>query len=449
MPFDQTFSNPSLTGESLNLELRDERGQVTAANLNLNTILGNVDGKLKWGGRDLMSTAQDLSLNGSILSAKLKHGDDILSDQIDLSFYIKNNNGKLETVYGSVNAARNPSTDAVSDGNRNHTAMDPPPAYHNSKSAAYRSYRTASNWSQESRSSTYFVYTVAADNLRLEGSVLQAECLKLDGTYVSQTLELDDHIGVVNGQLVWGRSKFHSICQNIRLVGYILHADYRDENDNTISSSLDLSRYLQCYDGVLGVKMTVNDAELTSFLREARWLKLRVIAESDASAVVGKNPAFKGAFNSIAVSTSEHVLAEMNELFAESSRDDKKGLVDKAKADMNRVVATSIPEGKKLSERIEAVFETAKREVIEICNDMIAASVNDLNNSFASILGPLADHFVGQDNGSEIMDAVREAISATIAHYQERAEILMEREMMAAATRGALHKELVFGEVWD
>ncbi|KAK7466057.1 hypothetical protein VKT23_004781 [Stygiomarasmius scandens] len=433
MPFDQTFSNPSLTGDSLNLELSDERGQVTAASLNLNTVLGNVDGKLKWGGRDLMSTALELSLNGSMLSAKLKHGDEILSDQIDLSLYIKNNSGKLEIVDGSVDAASNPSTDAVSGGNQN----------------PYRLYRTASKWSQESRSNTYFVYTVAADKLHLEESILQAECLKLDGTYVSQTLDLDDHIGVVNSRLVWGRSKFHSICQNIRLVGYILHADYHDENNDTISSSLDLSRYLQCYDGVLGVKMTVNDGELTSFLREAPWLRLRVIAESDASAVVGKNPAFKGAFNSIAVSTSKHVLAEMNELFAESSRDDKKALVDKAKDDMNRVVSTSIPEGKKLSERIEAVFETAKREVIEICNDMIAASVNDLSNSFANILGPLADQFVGQDNGSEIMNAVREAISTTIAHYQERAEILMEREMMVAATRGALHKELVFGEVWD
>ncbi|KAF5333053.1 hypothetical protein D9758_017864 [Tetrapyrgos nigripes] len=434
MPFDQTFANPKLIGEFLTVELKNQRGQSSKATLNLNTVLGNVNGKFKWGGRDFMSTARDVSLNGSILSANLNQGNRVVSDKIDLGLYLKNNNGKLVNTGSSAADAGIPSpTDA------------PPPAYpKNSRSAAYRSYKST-KLSQESRSSTYFMYTVAADKLRLQGSILHAECLKLDGTYVPQTLDLDEYIGVVNGRLVWGRPKFRAICQNIRLEGYILHADCRDESETTISSSLDLSRYLQCYDGVLGVKMTVNDAELTSFLSEARWMKLRVVTEPDAS--VHCRVYYRAR------------PAEMNELFAESVGDDIKAeLEDKVKAEMNRIVTDSMTAELRaqLLERVEEAFAIAKKTVVDTCNEMIDAAVNKVTISCTeSIVGPLGDQLANQCNVA-IMNAVEEVTSTAIAHYQERVEILMEREMMVAATRRArteaallaMYKELAIGGVW-
>ncbi|KAJ3755679.1 Cyanovirin-N, partial [Lentinula raphanica] len=83
-------------------------------------------------------------------------------------------------------------------------------------------------------------------DLQLKGSVLQAKCRRAGQTeYIRSELDLDAHIGVIDGKLVWGREGFFSACKNVRIEeGFILSADCKTNAGDYVQSSLDLSRYL-------------------------------------------------------------------------------------------------------------------------------------------------------------------------------------------------------------
>ena len=110
-------------------------------------------------------------------------------------------------------------------------------------------------------------------SLRLTKSILSAECRGADGKlHPSSSLDLDSYICIVDGRLIWGRGKFYSACQNVRLDGYILYAECVEKK---VTSTLDLSRYLYVYEGKLGVKVHAETTALSKFFTEAPWMKLK------------------------------------------------------------------------------------------------------------------------------------------------------------------------------
>ncbi|KAE9385419.1 hypothetical protein BT96DRAFT_1091269 [Gymnopus androsaceus JB14] len=75
----------------------------------------------------------------------------------------------------------------------------------------------------------------------------------------------------------------------------------------TIKSTLDLTRYLQSYDGTLRLKVAKPSPELSSLFSESRWMKFKIVTEPDASVVI-QNAAFKDAFSSIAQTTVDYLI---------------------------------------------------------------------------------------------------------------------------------------------
>ena len=89
-------------------------------------------------------------------------------------------------------------------------------------------------------------------SFRLEGAVLVCECLLADGkTYKKSWIDLDHHIGNINGSLVWYKKAFSKTCKDFRLEGTILHAKCKKSSEEWIDCSIDLARNLRNDNGVL------------------------------------------------------------------------------------------------------------------------------------------------------------------------------------------------------
>ncbi|THU84155.1 kinase-like protein [Dendrothele bispora CBS 962.96] len=248
----RTCRNPRLVGDFLIIECKREDGEFKDSPLNLVTVLGITNGKFKWGGREFSSHARGICLSGSELSAQLKNGDRWEFDTVDLSTHIRNNNGVLE-IFGVTMESSDD---------------DPPPVYPRPPKTSQTSSTTTrtSRFSSpsESRSSYYFKKTVSADKISLQGSVLHAHCRKADGSFASSKIDLDEYIGVVSGKLVWGCKGFRSKCTHIKLEEYIIKVECCDEETHSsVTADLDLTRYLQVYDGILAQQQTQHTTEIS------------------------------------------------------------------------------------------------------------------------------------------------------------------------------------------
>ncbi|THU92002.1 hypothetical protein K435DRAFT_800805 [Dendrothele bispora CBS 962.96] len=430
MPFNpSTCRNPRLVGDFLIIECKRQDGKFQDSSLSLTTVLGVDNGRFRWGRRGFSSHARGISLAGSELRAELQNGNRWESDMVDLSTNIRNNNGALE-VFGVT---------------MDNPGVDPSPAYSRVPNTSQKSSTTTRtsrfSSSSESRSSYYFKKTVSADKISLQGSILHADCRKADGTFASSKIDLDEHIGVVSGKLVWGHKGFRSKCTNIRLEGYTIKVECHNERTHSsVSDDLDLTRYLQVYDGILGVKVAeAPDPELSNLFSEARWMKPNVDMEPDASVGV-KNPAFKAAFSSLAELTSKHVVTEMSEDLEKSvAMEIKEAMGDKIKAQVTKVVAEALSEQvrSEMERKVEETFALAKKAVIEACKQVGDAAINNVTiQCTESIIGPMTDQVLTKCDAA-VSDIVKETTETAISHFQERVEILMEREIASAALRRA------------
>jgi len=71
----------------------------TESTLDLNTVLGNIDGMFQWDSQNYAFTASSVSLDGNVLKAELKKIDrSFVPASIDLAERIKNVGGKLTYV---------------------------------------------------------------------------------------------------------------------------------------------------------------------------------------------------------------------------------------------------------------------------------------------------------------------------------------------------------------
>lgn len=92
-------------------------------------------------------------------------------------------------------------------------------------------------------------YVETARNVTLQGSSLNAELRRNDGSWQAASIDLDTFIGNIHGKFTWNTKAFSSTARNIRLEGTVLKADLQSINGSWSSDSFDLSQKLLNNDG--------------------------------------------------------------------------------------------------------------------------------------------------------------------------------------------------------
>ncbi|XWX00381.1 hypothetical protein V2A60_008401 [Cordyceps javanica] len=102
MSFNTSSSNIRVDdGHILRASVRNGNGEDVESELDLNTCLGNNNGRFEWGGRDFSGSAENItfSVEGDaqvpILRARLRGGDDSSDADVNLAERIGNDNGSL------------------------------------------------------------------------------------------------------------------------------------------------------------------------------------------------------------------------------------------------------------------------------------------------------------------------------------------------------------------
>ncbi|KAF8849336.1 Cyanovirin-N [Acephala macrosclerotiorum] len=105
MSFHLSSQNARLEGSALVATLTNVEGAEVESSIDLNSIIGNEDGRFFWGGADFASSCENLSFrfegddNVPILRAQLRNAEGELVDaDLNLGERIGNNNGQFELV---------------------------------------------------------------------------------------------------------------------------------------------------------------------------------------------------------------------------------------------------------------------------------------------------------------------------------------------------------------
>lgn len=107
-------------------------------------------------------------------------------------------------------------------------------------------------------------FTDSCRNVRLEDSILKADCRKTNDTYIASTLNLDNIIGNLEGKLSWGSQAFSKTSRNIKLEGSKISAEMQKTGGAWVSSTLDLNTNIANKDGVLcGVNLPLSERPKT------------------------------------------------------------------------------------------------------------------------------------------------------------------------------------------
>ncbi|KAL0072393.1 hypothetical protein AAF712_000156 [Marasmius tenuissimus] len=405
--------------------------------LDLDKYLGNIDGTFNWEAQGFSKTARHLSLEGSVLTGELRMKDEKTWNRakVDLSHKIRFVDEKLVFDPKEQTPPQSPAT--------------PPPAYQESFSERLRLYKsmhksTSETYAYEERSSAYMKFSV--DNLHLCGSVFSGRCLQSNGRYENITFDLKDHIGVVAGQLIWGRKGFVSDCHPSSIClqkdsPWILEAQcYCDHSTKAVKkSTLDLSRYLHVFKGKFEVKVIETSHELSEMFSEAKWMKFRVVSEPNPEFLLDFNT-FRSSFRQIAESSVKHVVTEVTEEFREmSAKHIRTVLKGDIEQEVNRTVTEVVTtQVKNLVEvEIEKLFAAAKTEVIKACHKMQETVIKEITSNYTN---KITRHMVADLSSCVdglIMQSMTEVSALAIAQFQQHAEILMERELSLATTRSA------------
>ncbi|KAL8789101.1 MAG: hypothetical protein Q9213_001364 [Squamulea squamosa] len=96
-------------------------------------------------------------------------------------------------------------------------------------------------------------FDLSCRNIRLDGSTLYAACRRVNGSYVTSSLELDTIIGNINGVLKWGHKNFSLSAKNVRLEDHVLKADLRTLSGSYIAGELQLGSNISNIGGMLKI----------------------------------------------------------------------------------------------------------------------------------------------------------------------------------------------------
>ena len=101
MPFSDSTENVTITKGVLAAQCKkaDNKSSIQSS-ISLNDYIGNVDGKLTWGGRGFSNDAEAVQVVKGVLSAKLKSkdGKSSVESKLDLNQYIRNVDGVLGVI---------------------------------------------------------------------------------------------------------------------------------------------------------------------------------------------------------------------------------------------------------------------------------------------------------------------------------------------------------------
>ncbi|KAJ7440194.1 hypothetical protein FB451DRAFT_141994 [Mycena latifolia] len=163
--------------------------------------------------------------------------------------------------------------------------------------------------------------TLADDcQLELDGSILTITPRSPDIKFNSTDLNLDEYVGNIGGELVWGGDavdavKFSESCESIRLDGTLLLALCRHGKDEPVQAELDLNDHIAYNSTRRCFVAVVPDAAFTELMSSANWMNLTVITRPDMRSFL-KNPAFQNAISSVAQRAIDEVMNQMKEVMA-------------------------------------------------------------------------------------------------------------------------------------
>ncbi|KAK7461343.1 hypothetical protein VKT23_008521 [Stygiomarasmius scandens] len=404
--------NPRIQQERFVVDFQGSNGQLAELSISLDDCLGNIDGKFTWGSRGVTETARNLSVDRFRLSAELQDAkrEDWHLDQIDLSEHIRFNDGKLEYVQDS------------------NGSIDPPPAYTGSGFMEYMATR-----SSESRTSCFFQYQVSTRNMsfELKGSTLR---------FGSSSIDLDEHIGIVNGKLVWGSKGFFQTCGGLlELDEYTLVVQFEEQE-----LKLDLTRYLEIHHDEIRVRVEESDEELSRLFSESRWMKFKVVTEPDVSEVVD-SLTFSEAFGRLEESSRTLVAEMTRELVHSGSQKIMQSVTEQVMSRNTQELIDEIRES--LRGEIEVAFESTKKSVFASCDKMIEASVTQMDQDH---IGEMTRVITSQCEET-IKETIKQTTVSAIEDFQGRVAVLMEgvisgANMKRAQTKAALLKMIEQGE---
>ncbi|KAJ7206896.1 hypothetical protein GGX14DRAFT_396830 [Mycena pura] len=154
--------------------------------------------------------------------------------------------------------------------------------------------------------------TLADCQLELKMPILTIKPKSSGAQFTLTTLNLDDHLGNVDGELVWGYQKFSASCKNVTLKGTLLVASCGRGDKEWIEATLDLSEHItysfsrRCFEAILP------DPGFIELMSSAAWMNVAVITQPDMRGFL-TNPAFQGSIKSVARRAVEEVISEMRE----------------------------------------------------------------------------------------------------------------------------------------
>ena len=95
-------------------------------------------------------------------------------------------------------------------------------------------------------------FSQTSNDINVSDAILSAQCEKEGGSgFAPSTLNLDDYLGNINGSFRWGSQIFSHSAQNISNEGAILTAELQDESGNWRSASVDLDEHIANMNGQL------------------------------------------------------------------------------------------------------------------------------------------------------------------------------------------------------
>ncbi|KAJ6569155.1 hypothetical protein B0H19DRAFT_691336 [Mycena capillaripes] len=159
--------------------------------------------------------------------------------------------------------------------------------------------------------------TLADCELDLQLPLLTLKPRKPDH-FISATLNLDDLVGNIDGELVWGvpgAVKFSESCESIRIDETFLLASCPRGKDEYVQASLDLNEHI-AYNAARRCFVAVTpDPAFTELMSSANWMNFTVVTRPDMRLLL-RNPAFQNAISSVAQRAVDEVMNQMREVMA-------------------------------------------------------------------------------------------------------------------------------------
>lgn len=94
-------------------------------------------------------------------------------------------------------------------------------------------------------------FSNSSQKITINKNLLSCLCQKKDGSWVEASIDLDNHIGNKNGELVWGGKNFSHSSQDITVDYNVLRCQAKDKNGDPNDTMIDLDEKISNSNGIL------------------------------------------------------------------------------------------------------------------------------------------------------------------------------------------------------